>query len=271
MIAALHAAALALYAGAAILLGVSFARDRRDLPGRATWVTLGGAVLHAAALAVYTRTWGQLPLSGLGPVLSSLGLLIAGGSVAAGRLGRAGPLGLVLVPLAALLTAAALLAGVRPFAQPVHFGGAWFALHVVFAGIGYAGLAVAFAAGLMYLLQFRELKSKRFGAIFRFVPPLDTLDRLGFRALAAGFAALSLSLALAWTWTTTARGSLEARNPEVIWGVLTWVVFVAALASRAGGTRRGYRGALTSVLGFVVVVVAYLLLRLQLSGGGAFL
>jgi membrane-bound metal-dependent hydrolase YbcI (DUF457 family) len=38
-----------------------------------------------------------------------------------------------------------------------------------------------------------------------------------------------------------------------------------------GGGRRGHRGAMASVLGFVVVVVAFLLLRTYDSQGGAFL
>lgn len=271
MILLLLWAALALYTAAAVALAVSFLRDRRDLAAPAQWATAVGALLHAVGLGVYTARWGQLPLAGVGPVLSALGLLIAAGSATVGRVGRGGALGLVLVPLAALLTGAALALGVEPFRSEPSFGGGWFALHVVLAVVGYAGLAVAFAAGLMYLLQFRELKGKHFGAVFRFFPALDTLDRMGRRALATGFVALTLALLVGWGWTERSAHSLQLRNPQVIWGVITWAVFVAALAARARGPRRGYQGALSSVLGFVVVVVAYLLLRLQLGGGGAFL
>ncbi|MDQ3556045.1 MAG: cytochrome c biogenesis protein [Gemmatimonadota bacterium] len=271
MIAALHAVAVSLYLATAFLLGLSFARARRDLPAPAGWLVMTGAASHAAGLVTYAAVWGQLPLSGLGPVLSVIGLLIAAGAIAASRAERAGPLGLVLVPLCALLAGAALAIGLRPPDTAAVSGSRWLALHVVFAVVGYASLAVAFAAGLMYLLQFRELKGKHFGAVFRFFPPLDTLDRLGTGALRVGFVALSVALIVAWTWTGVEGGSPGPRNPQVIWGVLTWIVFVVALASRAGGARRSYRGALTSVVGFLVVVIAFLLLRLQLSGGGAFL
>lgn len=271
MISFLHLAALVSYAAAGILLAVALARGVREVPVPAIGFTALGVALHALGLAAYTLRWRELPLAGLAPVLSSLGLLIAVGSLVAMRVARAGPLGLVLVPLGALLSGAALAVGVRPSAEPALFRGLWFALHVVFAVVGYAGLAVAFASGLMYLLQFRQLKSKRFGAVFRFFPPLDTLDRLGGRALLIGFPALSLALALGWAWTARFQRSLELGNPQVIWGVVSWVVFAAALLARAAGTRRGYRGALTSVVGFLLVVAVYLLLRLQQSGGGAFL
>lgn len=271
MTSLLHGGALALYVAAGLVLGFSFMRDRRDLPPRALWVTAAGAAVHVAALAAYGVQWQQLPLAGIGPVLSSLGLLIAIGSVAIAKTGRAGPTGLVLVPCAALLTGAALAFGVKPLAQAADFAGVWFALHVVLAAIGYVGLTIAFAAGSMYLLQFRELKNKHFGAVFRFFPPLDTLDRLGGRALTAGFVALTLALLVGWGWTARSAHSMGPGNPQVIWGVVTWLVFAAALLSRTRGSHRGYRGALSSVLGFVVVVIAFLVLRLQLGGGGAFL
>ncbi|HEV2129702.1 MAG TPA: cytochrome c biogenesis protein CcsA [Longimicrobiaceae bacterium] len=271
MIEGLHLFCLLLYSLAALLLVLSLARGDRRLPRFATWVVALALTVHLGALAAYTARWEQLPLVGLGPVLSTLALLIGLGSLAAALLGPTRPLGLVLVPMVALLVGVAAWVGIEPVGEPMAFGGIWFVLHVVFAVIGYAGLTLAFAAGLMYLLQFRELKSKRFGAIFRFFPPLETLDSLGRRGLLLGFPFLSLALVLGWAWTVTFQRSLEPRNPQVIWGVITWAVFVGALLARLGGGRRAHRAALASVVGFLVVVVAYLLLRVQLSRGGVFL
>lgn len=271
MIEGLHLFCLVLYAVAALLLLISLASGDRRLPRLATGMVTLTLAVHLGALAAYTVRWDQLPLVGLGPVLSTLALLIGLGSLAVALLGPTQPLGLVLTPVVALLVGVATWVGIEPVGEPRAFRGIWFVLHVVFAVIGYAGLTVAFAAGLMYLLQFRELKSKRFGAIFHFFPPLDTLDRLGRRGLLVGFPFLSLALVLGWAWTVTFQRSLELRNPQVIWGVLTWAVFAGALLARLGGGRRAQRGALASVVGFLVVVVAYLLLRVQLSRGGLFL
>jgi ABC-type transport system involved in cytochrome c biogenesis permease subunit len=80
-----------------------------------------------------------------------------------------------------------------------------------------------------------------------------------------------MALLVGWAWSARFH-PLRAGNPKVVWGVLTWLVFAAALAARAGGGRRGHRGALASVLGFAVVVAAYLLLRLASApAGGEFL
>lgn len=269
MTLSLHLAALGLYALAALLLGAALARGDRRLPAVATATTGVAVACHVAALVAYRAQWGELPLVGLGPSLSFLALLVGLGSFGVATLGRTGPLGLVLVPVAAVLAAAAEWTGLHPLGvEPMAFGGRWFVLHVVLAMLGYAGLTVAFAAGLMYLVQFRALKTKRFGAAFRFFPPLDTLDRTGKAALIAGMAFLSLALLVGWAWTERFQRPMGAGNPKVIWGVLSWVVFAAALAVRAGGGTRGLRSALASVLGFAVVVVSYVLLRLATAGGG---
>lgn len=268
----LHVLALAFYALAAALLGVSLARSARRLPAAATACLAGGVVAHAAALASFAAAYGELPLVGLGPSLSVLAILVALGSLLLATLGRTGPLGLVLVPVAAALAGVAEVAGMRPAAQEMAFRGPWFVLHVVLAMLGYAGLTVAFAAGLMYLLQFRELKGKRFGAVFRFFPPLDTLDRIGRRALMVGLPALTFALLLGWAWSVRFGFDMQAGNPKIVWGVITWIVFVAALIARAGeGTARARRGALVSVVGFAVVVAAYVLLRAAESAGAGFL
>jgi HemX protein len=271
MIHLLHAVALTLYLLAAALLALSLARGDRRLAGAATWITGAAALSHAGGLASYLMLWGELPLVGLGPSLSVLAFLVGLGTLGVATLGRTGPLGLVLVPVGATLVGVALVVGVEPSGEPLAFRGVWFALHVLLALAGYAGLTVAFACGLMYLLQFRELKNKHFGAIFRFFPPLDTLDRMGKWALVAGLPSLTLALALGWAWTERFHHSMGAANPKIVWGVLTWLLLLAALLARAGGGRRGYRGAVASVVAFVVAVAAYVVLRVGEGQGGGFL
>ncbi|HEX2202844.1 MAG TPA: cytochrome c biogenesis protein CcsA [Longimicrobium sp.] len=272
MTATLHLIALALYALSAALLGVSMARTDRRLPSVATGVLGAAIVLHGADLfLLYPREYGEPPLVGLGPSLSVLALLVAAGSLGIATIGRTGPVGLVLVPVAAALAAVAEIAGVRPSGEVMDFRGPWFVGHVVLAMLGYAGLTVAFAAGLLYLLQYRELKSKRFGAVFRYFPPLDTLDRIGRGALVAGMSFLTAALLVGWAWTERFEHPMSPGNPKVIWGVLSWLVFAAALLARAGGGRPARRSALASVLGFAVVVVWYLLLRAGEGPGGGFL
>jgi HemX protein len=272
MVTILFAIALVLYLGASGTLAASFAGGRGVAPRAGTAMTAGAVALHGAGLVAFAAQYAELPLVGLAPSLCTLAFLIALFHVALTLASDSRPLGLVLVPLIALLLASAMIIGIAPTADAVAFRGMWFSFHILLAFIGYAGLVIAFAAGLLYLLQFRELKDKRLGRVFRFFPALPVLDRLGRRGLQVGFPALTLALLIGWAWTARFQPEFSFTHPQVIWGLLSWATFAALLAVRVrGGGGRERRAARASVAGFAFVVAAYLVLRLMLSGGREFL
>lgn len=267
MVTILFAIALVLYVGASGTLAVSFAGGRAAAPRTGAALTAGALAFHAAGLILYAATHAELPLVGLGPSLSTLAFFIALFLFATTFARESRPLGLVLVPLTAVLLGIALVIGIVPAGEPLAFSGIWFSFHVLLAFVGYAGLAVAFAAGLLYLLQFRELKGKRLGRVFRFFPSLPALDTIGRRGVAVGFPALTAALLLGWAWTVRFRNTFAVGDPEVIWGMLTWLTFAVLLAVRYGGAQNtARRAAFASVFGFMFVVASYLVLRLFVAG-----
>ncbi|MEX0891869.1 MAG: cytochrome c biogenesis protein CcsA [Gemmatimonadota bacterium] len=267
----LLAAALTLYLAAAGLLAASFAGGRAAAPRGPLLVVVAGLAAHAAGLAAFTLQWNEPPLVGLGPSLATFAFLIGVFLVAALLVAEARPLALVLAPLIAVLLAAGLVVGVAPSGDAPAFQAPWFSLHVVLAFVGYAGLAVASAAGLLYVLQFRQLRDKHFGRAFRYFPPLSTLDGVGRRALVIGFPALTAAILLGAGWTLRFREVAVISEPKVVWAVATWFVFVGVLMARRGGAGSDRRGALASVIGFVLVVLAYLVVRLTMGTGSTFL
>ena len=272
MVTLFFASALLLYLAASGTLAASFAGGREMAPRTGTAMAAGGVLLHGVGLAAFTARYAELPLVGFAPSLCTLAFLIALFLFASTVTRESRTVGLVLLPFIALLLAIALLVGVAPRGEPLAFLDFWLKIHVVLAFLGYAGLTVSFAAGLLYLLQFRELKGKRLGRVFRFFPSLPTLDRLGRRGLAIGFPSLTLALIIPSAWTIRFQHTFPAADPQVIWGVLTWLTFAIVLLVRGRGSADAERrGARASVIGFVVVVVAYVVLRLSMAVGGVFL
>ena len=268
----IHYVALLLYITALILWVRSLLEGGRGkMPTLAFAAAAAGVTAHAIALARFVVLHGELPLVGLAPSLSTLALVIGVGLLATIGLGEVRRIGIVLIPLVIVMEGVAVVLGIQPAEGALDFQGAWFALHVTLAFAGYGGISVAFAAAVLYLLQFSTLKAKRLGPAFRFLPPLATLDWLGRIGLVVGFVALTLGLALGWAWTVRFRNSFQHTDPQVIWGILTWVVFVLALAARGRGGQHERRGALATVVGFAVVVVSYVVLRLATTTGGFFL
>jgi HemX protein len=271
MVLALHVLALLAYVAAAAIFLFSFIGRRAAAPRAAMWLIPTGAALHLAALVLYVLQFDEPPLVGLGASLSTLSWIIAASLTLVIARRDARSVAVVLAPLVAVLLGAALARGIGPEGTPSSFRGVWLAVHVGTALVGYASLTIAFAAALLYLLQFRELKGRRFGRVFDFFPPLETLDRLGRMALAIGFPALTLALLLGWAWTIRFQQSFEPNNPQVIWGVVTWLVFGAATLARRGVGERERRSAVVTVFGFVVVVVVYLALRFGVGSVQGFL
>jgi HemX protein len=268
----IHLLAFLLYLGAFVLWVRVFLKGIGGGRGLlASVVAAGAVVVHAGALGDYWLRYGELPLVGPGAALSSLAFVGGLALLATLPLRDVSRVGIALLPFILICLGVALLVGIRPSPLAMDFQGAGFVLHVGFAFLGYQGLAVAFASGVLYLTQHHELKAKRLGRFFHFIPPLATLDRVGRIGLWIGFVSLSLSLAFGWAWTVRHRGSLEIGDPKVLWALFSWSVFVGVLAIRAGSGRAEHRGALAAVIGFGFVIGSYLVLRLTAESTGLFL
>jgi len=230
-----------------------------------------GVAVHFLSLAFYTYRWGELPLVGLAPSLSTLSFLIGLALVATLFLGEASRVGVLLLPLMVLLQGVATMLGVRPAAADLDFRGAWFAFHVMLGLAGVGGMALAGASGALYLVQFRELKSKRLGKLFQFLPPLATLDRLGRIGVVFAFTTLTLAILLGWAWTLDSRQTLAGGSPQTIWAVFMWAVILAVLVVRARSASAERRSAVASLVGFGLIAASYLVLRATASTGALFL
>lgn len=268
----IHLAALVFYIAAFAPWIVILVRGANDQASRvAIGLTIVAVVLHAMALVDFWLTTGELPLIGIGAVSSSLAFVGGLSLVLLAAFRDVGRVALGLLPVVVGLQGAAMVLGIEPSPMSLDFQGAGFVLHVALAILGLQGLTVAAAAGFLYVVQHHELKEKRLGRLFVFLPPLATLERVQRVSLGIGFVALSLSLVFGWAWTVQNRGSLEFSEPKVVWAVLSWFVFLGIFLVRRGRVSSEYRGAVATVIGFAVVIGTYLALRITASGTGLFL
>ncbi len=140
----------------------------------------------------------------------------------------------------------------------------WLPIHAGVSIIAYGFLSLAFCGGLMYLLQERELKSKKFGYFFSRFPSLDALDQLNNHCLTAGFVFLTLGIVTGSVWARQAWGTYWHWDPKETWSLITWFVYLVQLHQRYTVGWRGKRAAVMAIVGFSAVVftlwgVTYLL------------
>ncbi len=268
MIAIAHFVAVSFYLAASAVAALPFARRVKAPVLAVVLVLLLGIGAHATALAALTRQTGAASLTGLGPALSFAGLVLAISLVVVESLAREVSLTLVAAPVAAVVTMVGNLAGLHPFLEPQGARAVWLTMHIVLSFIGIAAYATAAAAGTMYLVARRELKSAHFGAIFRFFPPLDTLDRVNHLASIAGFLGLTLGLALAGAYSLQYRALVL---PQLIWGLAAWLAVSSLVLGRALRGWQARRAALMSAVTFASVVALYVVFRIASLNRGQFL
>lgn len=140
----------------------------------------------------------------------------------------------------------------------------WLPIHAGVSIVAYGFLSLAFCGGLMYLLQERELKSKKFGYFFSRFPSLDALDQLNSHCLTTGFVFLTLGIVTGSVWARQAWGTYWHWDPKETWSLITWFVYLVQLHQRYTVGWRGKRAAVMAIVGFAAVVftlwgVTYLL------------
>ena len=133
----------------------------------------------------------------------------------------------------------------------------WFGLHTFFAFLGYAAFTIAFISGIMYLLQERQLKSRKPGCALHQLPSLNILDLMNYRCIFGGFLFLTIGLATGYFWARQAAVQW-GNDPKVIWSFATWMVYLILLHIRRTSAMRGRKVAYLSIIGFLLIIVTFL-------------
>ena len=165
-------------------------------------------------------------------------------------------LGLVVMPLAAVLLLVARAGGGTGVGARSHYSNLFLVLHVGLVLAAFAGFTLAAALSALYLWQERRLKTRAATILRRPAPSLATLDRLAVRTVVVSVPALTLGIAVG-IGRLVARG--ERVDAVVVATLATWVVWAAYLVVRARGWS-GRRASYVALAGFALVIVVRLAL-----------
>lgn len=126
-------------------------------------------------------------------------------------------------------------------------------LHITTAIAGEALCVLAFCASLLYLWDYRRLKTKVLEKKPVF-PSLDTLDKWVGGASSVGLLLISTSL-VSGIALVLSGSSLEAVGPtKIVWAFAVWGWYVLAIFGRGFLGWRGRRGAQLSLWGIVLIL-----------------
>jgi ABC-type transport system involved in cytochrome c biogenesis permease subunit len=136
----------------------------------------------------------------------------------------------------------------------------WMTLHRALSIIGYAAFALAFAVGIMYLIQERQVKTKKLGFMHFRMPSLEVLDDLNYKVIAMGFPLFTLGFMTGSIWNEKMHSALFSWHlTKTAPLVLVWGIYCAVFFGRFLVGLRGKRAAQGAVIGFVAVILSYFL------------
>lgn len=242
------------------------ASQRPSLGRVATYTTLAGFAAHSLSLVFRIYTLGRPPLGSLYDSFSFLAWAIVLIYLATEYRYGNRVIGAFVLPLVLLAgsVAAALprrLAELGPHLQGV---GLW--VHVALAILGNAAFALTFCAGLMYILQERQLKSRHPGWMHFRLPSLELLDDVSVKSLLFGFPLLTLALITGSIWAEQTRGSFLPLYGRETWSILSWLIYGGLLYARLSAGWRGRKAAILAIIGFCLVLFTLIGVSLLRTG-----
>lgn len=150
-------------------------------------------------------------------------------------------------------------------------GNPWILVHIMLVFLGEALFTVAFIAGVLYIFQEKQIKSKRMRSFFKRLPSLTTLDNLNHICLLTGFPLLTIGLALGLLSVKEIWGALWSWGQKETWSLVTWFLYAALIHGRLASGWKGRRAALGAVLGFGVILFTFFVIGYVAPGQHNFL
>ena len=184
---------------------------------------VAGFALQTAFLYLRGQAIGRCPITNHFEVLVFLAWSVALAYLVVGAAYRISLLGAFTAPLVlGLQLLALLLAPDRPLASRTP-PDAWLELHAATSLMAYGVLALACVAGVMYLVQEKQLKMRVPGSIFHVLPPLTTLTEAMRRLLWFGTGLLTAGILAGFPV------GLPVGHGKAAASLLVWIVYAGVL------------------------------------------
>ena len=221
-------------------------------------ILLIGFVFHTLYLAQQYYNLGTAPVLGLKSALSFFSWTIIGVYLVFQLRFKLMVLGSFIAPFAAfLMIISSTIQGMEVIVRPI-FKSAWLIVHVGTIFIGNGLFAVTFMVAIMYLIQERQIKKKKFGSFYTRLPSLETLDSMNYHSLMYGFPFLTIGMITGSVYAHYALGIYWQWDPKEVWSLITWLFYAALLHERLAVGWRGRRAAVMSIFCFLVLIFTFI-------------
>src|SRR6202030_1924721 len=212
---------------AAVVRTIAALRAGVFRPGRFNFLTVGlGFIFQTAFLSIRGHALGRCPITNLFEVFIFLAWSIALTYMLIGPAYRLSLMGAFTAPLVFLIQTFALLAPIDVRHAVKLSANPWLEFHASMSLVAYGAFALACIAGVMYLVQERQIKTHQIHSIFYHLPPLTDLFAAITRLLWWGFGLYTLGLASGFFVSATLPWT------QIVCAVAVWVLYGMILQGR---------------------------------------
>jgi cytochrome c-type biogenesis protein CcsB len=241
-------------------------RDR-EIIHRVSWaILLVGAAFHGGAILLRSSSVGYLAVTSNQEALSFFAWVFVVTYLLVQLRLQLRILGSFVSPLAVVFMLLSQLLPTHIIPNSGVFQSGWVIFHVTTLFLANALFALAFSAGIMYLLQERHIKRKNFGHLYSRLPSLDRLDRLNYICLIIGFPLMTAGLVTGFAYASSIWPSPWKWDPKEIFALITWFIYAILLHERLAVGWRGRKAAWLAIFGFSAVLMTFLGVNLILKG-----
>jgi cytochrome c-type biogenesis protein CcsB len=233
-------------------------------------ILLAGFALNSIYLALGYYQLGAVPALNFRGALSFFSWTIIGAYIIFQLRFRIMVLGSFVVPFSTFLMIISSTIPISSITVRPIFKGFWLPLHVATALLGDAIFAIAFIAGVMYLIQEHQIKTKRLGAFYSRLPSLNSLDSINYQAINYGFLLLTIGMITGSIVAQGSHGSYWLWDPKEVWSLITWLCYAALLHQRMAVGWRGRRSALMSIGCFFILIFTFIGVNFLMEGYHSF-
>jgi cytochrome c-type biogenesis protein CcsB len=234
-----------------------FWRKRQIFVRIALGMVGAGFVFHTLSLVLLSIQRRHFPITNLPESLCFFAWCISLTFMVANIRYRINVLGAFILPLVSLLTIFSQVLWQDHRTAPAPLNSVWVHFHVSVAFLAYAAFFLTFVAGILYLIQEKELKEKHFRFLYFRLPSLHICDELLRRSLYMGFVAMSLTLISGAIWAQQAWGKFWSWDPKETAALITWGIYLVLVNYRITARWHGRRAAYISIVGFVSTLFTF--------------
>jgi HemX protein len=132
-------------------------------------------------------------------------------------------------------------------------------IHITMAILSYGAFSLSFVFSLLYLLQFKLLKEKKWGQRLWRISDLSKLEKISYILNSIGVAMLLLSLILGMQWAFIKLPNFILYDPKIIGSFILLILYSTYLYLRIKKNVFGKSLAMLNVAAFLIILINFFL------------